>query len=99
MESSWTRFVICATLITLAVVLMLLGIFWVMVLGLALITLSAVFSSRHPQVRIIQTAAFLLFSVTAIGLLLASLHSGDAFVQKTRPLWFWILTVVIWLGT
>src|SRR5436305_10552306 len=99
MESSWTRLVVCATLITLGVVLMLLGIFWVMVLGLALITLSAVFSSREPQVRSIQTAAFLLFSLTAIGSLLGSLHNGDAFVQKTRLLWFWVLMVTIWLGT
>lgn len=100
MEKSSTRLVVYITLITLSCVLMSLGIFWLGYLGLALLMLAGFAASQKPDSSFL--VGFLVFSVIAVGSLIWDLHESVAFVQKTRPLWFfigigfvWILSVII----
>ena len=89
------RLVVYATLMTLGVILMLLGISWLMFLGLALIMLATYsFSQKQASGRV---GTFLFLSAAAVFVLISDLHDGDAFVQKTRPLWFWIVLAGAWL--
>jgi len=54
MEIHSTKLVIYSTLVALGVILMLLGISWLMFLGIALIMLSAHFSSRKAGRRLLR---------------------------------------------
>jgi hypothetical protein len=90
MENSGTRLVVYVTLMTLGVVLMVLSIGWLMFLGLALITLAEflVFQKTTRSLR-----AFLTCAVGAVVILILDSRDGDAFVQGSRPIWFYVLLV------
>jgi hypothetical protein len=94
MEDSSTRLVISTTLMTLGIVLMLLGISWLVFLGLALIMLSGLFPSQKADSR--GLVAFMIYAAGALMFLILDLHDGDAFVQETQPLWFRIAMVGTW---
>jgi hypothetical protein len=97
MEHSGTKLVIHSTLWALGVVLMLLGITWLMFLGLSLIMLASFFSSqRRTGGR--GLAAFLICAAAAAAILFRDLHAGVAFAQEARPWWFWILILGAGLG-
>jgi hypothetical protein len=95
MKNGSTRLVIYSTLMTLGVVLMLLGISWLMFLGLALIMLAAFFSSKQQDGGR-RLAGFLLYAGGAVAFLVWDLRDGDAFVQKSPPVWFWTALAVAW---
>jgi len=97
MKNPSTRLLICSTLFTLGVVLMLLGIFWLMLLGLALMALAALLPLQHQPAGGWMLAGFLIFVVNAITSLFLGLHHGDAFIQEARPFWFWVLMGGTWL--
>jgi hypothetical protein len=92
MENPTTRLIVYSTLMTLGVVLMLLGISWLMFLGLALVMLAEFLSSRRRGLR-----GFLLWAAAAIAILLRDLHNGNAFVQGPKPLLLGIVLGGVWL--
>ena len=96
MENSGTKLVIHSTLWAVAVVLMLLGITWLMFLGLSLIMLASFFSSRR-RTGGRGLAAFLIAAVAAAAVLFRDLHAGVAFAQEAQPWWFWILIIGVGL--
>lgn len=96
MEDSNTKLVIGLTLWTVGVVLILLGIDWLMFLGLALTTLSIFFSSQKSDDRTL--VSFLITIALAFGFLILDSRDGVAFTQKTYPLWLWIAMVGLWVG-
>ena len=95
MENSSCRFVVYLLLMTLGCVLMLLGISWLMFLGLALIQLGPFVVTQKPGIS--NLASFLMFAVSAVVFFILDLIHGDAFVQNARPLWFWVTVVAAWI--
>lgn len=94
MKNSGSRLLVHLTLMTLGAVLMLVGIAWLMLLGLALVQLGTFLSAQKPRSG--SLAVFLMSALSAIVFLILDLGHGEAFVQKTRPLWFWIGVVGAW---
>jgi hypothetical protein len=92
MENPTTRLIVYSTLMTLGIVLMLLGIFWLMFLGLALVMLAEFLSSRNRGLR-----GFLVCAAAAIAILLRDMHNGTAFVQGPNSFLFWIALGGVWL--
>jgi hypothetical protein len=92
MENPTTRLIVYSTLMTLGVVLMLVGISWLMFLGLALVMLAELLSTGRRGLR-----GFLVYAAVAIAILLRDMHDGVAFAQSPKPLWFWIALGCAWL--
>jgi hypothetical protein len=96
MEHSGIKLMIHSTLWALGVVLMLLGITWLMFLGLGLIMLASFFSSqRRPGGR--RLAVFLMYALAAVAILFRDLHAGVAFTQEALPWWFGIVILGVGL--
>lgn len=96
MEHSGIKLMIHSTLWALGVVLMLLGITWLMFLGLGLIMLASLFSSERRTGRR-RLVAFLFYAVAAAAILFRDLHAGVAFAQEALPWWFWIVIIGVGL--
>ena len=95
MKNPSNRLLVYSALMTLGVILMLIGISWLMFFGLALNVLA---TYSFPQKRARGgIRLFLFLSGAAVFLLISDLHDGDSFVQKTRPLWFWVVLAGAWL--
>jgi hypothetical protein len=98
MEKSSTRLVIYSTLWILGVALMLLGITWLMFLGLTLIMLAESFSHRYrARDRTFRVVTVCIFGAITVRFLIRDLHRGVAFVLNAQPLWFWIALLGVWL--
>jgi hypothetical protein len=91
MEIHNTKLVIYSTLVALGVILMLLGISWLLFLGMALMMLSAHFSSR--KVGGAGLAAFLVCAASAVTFLFVDMHRGAVMTTQPRPLWLWIIVI------
>jgi hypothetical protein len=96
MEHSSIKLMIHSTLWAVGVVLMLLGITWLMFLGLGLIMLASLFSSERRTGRR-RLVAFLFYAVAAAAILFRDLNAGVAFAQEALPWWFWIVIIGVGL--
>jgi hypothetical protein len=96
MKSSGTRFAILCLLVTIGTGLMLIGITWLLFLGVALILLASSSFTQQHQIAGYRQMDFIFPGICAFVFLLLALIDGDAFVQQPRPRWFWILMSAVW---
>ena len=96
MQNSHTRLTVFSALLTLGVVLMSFGIFWLMCFGVGLCMLAAHFSSRHRSGRN-RLVMFAIWMVVAVISLVCDWHDGVTLVHRTPAVWFWLLLFGAWL--
>lgn len=97
MKSSGTRFAILCLLVTTGTGLMLIGITWLLFLGLTLILLASSSFTQQHQIAGYRHKVFIFPGACAFVFFLLALIDGDAFVQQPRAKWFWILMSAVWL--
>jgi len=93
-----TRFLICSTLLTLGCGLTLLGVAWLMFLGLALMALGALIPLLSQRVGRLLLASFLIFAALAVVQLSSDLRHERAFIQERPPLVIQVVLIGGWLG-
>jgi hypothetical protein len=97
MKNSNTRLALFSILLTLGIILMSFGIFWLMCFGVALCMLAAHFSSRQQMVGLPRLAKFAMWVAAAIVFLVWDWHDGVTFIHRTPPFWFWLLLFGAWV--
>ncbi len=96
MKNSSTRFATLSLLMTIGVVLMLIGITWLLFLGLTLIGLASYFFTQDHQVGGYRHKILLFIAACAFVFLLLALIDGDAFVRQPQPMWISMSAVWLW---
>ena len=96
MDKTNTRLALFSTLLTLGIILMSFGIFWLMCFGVALCMLASYFSSRPRLFGLPRLTKFAIWVAVAVVLFVCDWHDGGAFAHSTPPLWFWLLLFGAW---
>jgi hypothetical protein len=96
MKNSKTRLTLFSALLTLGIMLMSFGNFWLMCFGGCVCMLAAHFSSR-PQSSLHRLTKFAIWGAIAVQFLTQDWHGGVTSVHRTPPMWFWLLLFAAWL--
>src|ERR1035437_9258393 len=96
MKNSSTRLVVCLTLVTASVALILVGNRWLVFVGLA----CAVFSSFFSQCRVRNVGRYIALLLCLVSIVMGFVedwHDGDIFARKPMEVWWWVIFIGAWL--